>query len=129
MDLDDTSFACGVDSISEYEVLDELGMINYLVTGLLTNILATDPTARTPCDSILPVSAPDPAIITFLNNFELSGAHAKVCVVEFLLRDAIFASLHTCFFDGVFFFGVGSNTHRVYLDSVMRELIADGTLL
>jgi hypothetical protein len=115
MELDNTSFACWVDNISESEVLDELEMINYLVTGLLMNILATDPKSRTPCDSILPpVSAPDLAIINLLNRFELSSAHAMVCVVEFLLRDAIFASLHACFFDGVFFLE-SVRIHIVYI--------------
>jgi hypothetical protein len=123
----DLLFSCGIDKISEQEVVDNLRLLNYSVDNLLLNILSRDRTAGTfrvgvPGDN----HTSDTVLLGLINNHGFSAVEARDFVIEFLLRNALFASLYTNFFDGKYFYGVGSESLGKHLDRLMAELIAGG---
>lgn len=129
MSSGELSFACGVDELSETQVLDELNHLNYCIDNMIMNIMAADQSLRPQCTHQKPAeSACDTVLLAFIRNSQLSDQNARNVVVENHLRNLIFSLLHIHFFDGNFFFGVGSETLRENLDRMIMLLIAGGKL-
>ena len=122
----DLMFSCKIDKYSQVEILDDLQQLNYVVDELMLNIMASDKTIRSP-----PVPGTtadsDNGILDLIK--KLSAGNARDFVVEILLRESIYASLHANFFEGEYFFGLGSDCLRRYLDSMMATHIASGKSL
>jgi hypothetical protein len=125
-------FSCGIDRVSESEAVDAVLQLNYLVNNLIVNILAvglsSTPRSDNHVHSKLTV---DLELLTFLINHRdrFSDDEATLFVVEFIFRSLIFTIIHTHFFDGRNFFGIGSDHLRANLDRMMDELLAGGTSL
>lgn len=123
-------FSSGVDQLSETQVLDALHLLNYSIDNLIVNIIAADRLLPSHRNHKLPTdSACDAALLAFLRNSRLSDGDARSFVVENHLRNLVLILIHIHFFDGRFFFGVGSDTIREYLDRMITILIEDGKLL
>jgi uncharacterized membrane protein YozB (DUF420 family) len=122
-------FSCGIDRVSESEVVDAVHQLNYLVNNLIANILAvglsSTPRSDKRVHSKLTV---DLELLTFLINHRdrFSDDEATLFVVEFIFRSLIFTIIYTHLFDGRNFFGIGSDHLRANLDRMMDELLAGG---
>lgn len=129
MDLttDELLFGYSGDLGSEREVIDDLSGLNYLVDNLVFNIRSQNllsssvPPAYTTAG---PDSARD--LFMFIKEEQLSAGDAWNIVVDYILRNALYSAIHTNFFDGQFFFGVGTESYRLYLDRLMNELVESG---
>jgi hypothetical protein len=69
----------------------------------------------------------DYALYNFLRNFRFSVKDAKHFVVGVCIRNFIFSSLHSFFFEGRNFYGVGSKSLQEYLERMMSILESKGT--
>jgi hypothetical protein len=129
--MEETSFSCGVDLLSESQIVDAVNGLNYSIDNLIANVLAAEQCFSPPSDPDRnpPKLNTDAALLAFLNNSRLSDGNARVFVVEFLLRNLIISALHTHFFEGRHFFGVGNESLHAYLERMMTELIAGGRSL
>jgi len=126
----DLLFSCGVDKVSEAEIVVEVEALNYLIDLLIVGIMVADRKSRTcPAPKNAPQGAVDNDLLDLLIKHQLSVRNATEFVVEFLVRDAIHTSLHTNFFEGGFFFGVGSEPLSKNLECIMGELVASGGFL
>ena len=128
--FDELLFSCRVDDFSESDALNAVHRLNFLVDGLVLNIIANNRTSRSRTDVSYPTiqDMPD-ALGRFLMGHRLTDADARDLVTEFLLRNLVFSLLHTHYFDGDFFWGVGSDSLRMHLESIMTELFATGGFL
>jgi len=127
---DDLLFSCGVDGLSEIQIFESVQDINYLIDNLITNILAVDhslTTSQSNCGSRKYLhSESDIAALTVLSDCRLSRGNARVLAVEFILRNVIITTLHAHYFEGQFFFGVGSELLRLDLERMITELTIGG---
>jgi hypothetical protein len=128
-DSDELLYQCGVDDLSETEIVDAVHHLNYDIDRLIINVMAIDKDAR-PQSGSQEVSNPVPGGVLHkaLEDCWLSKASARDMVVEFFLRDLIVQLLHTHYFDGPCFFAVGSRSLRDHLENMMSELAAGGEL-
>ena len=122
---DDFLYNLKDDVSSILNVVEDLKLINYLVDKLITTILGAE---RFPDHHSIPGSIPDALVIDFLTKYPLSVVNAREFLVDFILRDSIFNSLHSSFFDGNYFFGVGSETLHSLLEEMILIMIANGML-
>jgi hypothetical protein len=93
----------GIGQISESQMVDAIHQLNLLIDKLILGIIAA----------------------------EHSGKREVEPVVNFYLRNLIITSLHTHFFDGQHFFGVGNDFCHTHLERMMTELtqVVGGKLL
>jgi hypothetical protein len=120
-------FSCGIDPLSETEIVDEVHAFNYLVVDFLDNLQADDISA-TPKNLTQKNSESDihPDLLELLRNRQYSDRDAKNFVIEFVLRTLIFTIIHSHFFDGRTFFGIGSDHLRANLERMIDVLRAGG---
>jgi len=120
-------FSCGIDPLSETEIVDEVHAFNYLVVNFLDNLQADDISA-TPKNLTQKNSESDihPDLLELLRNRQYSDRDAKNFVIEFVLRTLIFTIIHSHFFDGRTFFGIGSDHLRANLERMIDVLRAGG---
>jgi len=125
MDASDLLFSCNIDSLSECQIVDQVNELNYLVDNFIMNILDSEVDHHT-LESHTNFRKPQQSNVcaTFLYN--LSFKNAKEIIAEFFIRNMILNVLHTHFFDGDNFFGIGSELHRAYMERMLSELIASG---
>jgi hypothetical protein len=127
--FDDLLFSCRVDTFSEIDALNAVQRLNYLVDGLIVNIIANHHPSGSGFDACYPTnqdSDDSDALGKFLKSHRLTDVDARDFVAEFLLRNLVFSLLHTHYFDGPFFWGVESESLRTHLERVMTELFATG---
>lgn len=124
-------FNCGVDDISESEVDELLRSMNYSIDHMITTIIFQYSDSRGadrhPVSHQQPLKIDD-TLLQIINKYRLSERNARILVVEFYLRNLIITSIHSHFFEGEHFFGVGSESLRGNLDHMMNELIVNGKL-
>ena len=123
------AFSCRVDEISERHVVDDIQGLNYLINNLLMSILLAKRIQSVTSSgerSNHRTGSGDISILRLIREHHLSEEDALFLVVEFVLRGLIYSLLYKHYFEGDFFFGVGSETHRAYLDSMMEELLSSG---
>ena len=127
MSADISLFHCGIDPLSETEIVDEVHAFNYLVVNFLDNLQADDISA-TPKNLTQKNSESDihPDLLELLRNRQYSDRDAKNFVIEFVLRTLIFTIIHSHFFDGRTFFGIGSDHLRANLERMIDVLRAGG---
>ena len=120
---DDLLFSCGVDDISETDIVHSVHGINYLIDNLISNILI-NAHSSTPLAISRPPSSQcfDLGLLAILKDHMSTEEDAKIFLVEFLLRSLILTIIHLYFFDGRFFFGVGSGDLREKLECMLHEL-------
>ena len=127
---DNILFGCSIDNSSERDIIDALLGLNYLVDNFIFNLVISNQLQNSPFSTV-PSSALinlDAGLSTFLTEHSPTPKDAWSIAIDFFLRNVIFSLIHTHFFDGNIFFGVGSDIHRQYLDLLMSELIASGML-
>lgn len=114
---------------TEIEAAHALHQINYLIHNLITSI-SFDHAPKFQCKTrnTLPLEIDD-TLIKFLNDTCLTVNDTITYVIDILLRNLIFESLHAQFFKGHFFFGVASHLLSEYLENMMLELITDSRIL
>lgn len=121
------------DEISlESDITRSVKRLNESINDLIISILGT---ARSE-SSISPFKYPKPleteinqGLFSFLANYDFNDHSAIEYVVEYVVRNMIFTSIHFQFFEGKFFFGVGSRPIREYLDRLMSAMIGMGKSL
>ena len=130
MSADISLFHCGIDPLSETEIVDEVHAFNYLVVNLLVNLQADDISA-TPKNLSQNHSESEihPELLELLRNRQYSDRDARNFVIEFVLRTLIFTIIHSHFFDGRTFFGIGSDHLRANLERMIDDLRAGGMIL
>ena len=132
---DDILFDCSIDKSSERDIVDALSGLNYLVDNFIFNLLMSNQLQGSPLFAVpspafvnVPKSTLDQGLLTYLTEHCSTAEDAWNTTIDFFLRNIIFSLIHTYFFDGEFFFGVGSDIHRQYLDRLMSQLMASGML-
>jgi hypothetical protein len=115
-----------IDDISERLAVNDLHEINNLINDLIASIQTSNPTSASRLDLAQRFELDPSSCAAFL--IGLTFQKAKKFVAEFFVRSTIVALLHVHFFDGEIFFGVGSETHRVILETIIGKLNASGTL-
>ena len=66
-----------------------------------------------------------PVLLSLLKDSQLSD-DTRDLVLEIILLNLIISLVHKHFFKGRNFFGVGSETHRKYLETMLSKLVAGG---
>jgi hypothetical protein len=130
----DFDFSCDIDHVSEDEVVNATLDINYSINNFIVNIMADKRSIPTSKPSYSESEKKptekdcDKNLLRYLIESRLSDHIAIDFVVEFPLRNLIITLLHTHFFEGDRFFGVGSESLCSHLERMMSELIAGGEL-
>ena len=91
--IDDTP-PSGIDQSSEIRMVNAVNRLNLLIDEMILGIVAADH----------------------------SNEREVEVVVKFYLRNLVIISLHTHFFDGQHFFGVGNDLYHTRLERMMTEL-------
>ena len=66
---------------------------------------------------------------SILSKHQLSAVLTRTFVVEFLLKSVIYTILHSVFFKGGIFYGVGLEGLQRNLDRISDKLVANGEFL
>ena len=108
--------------------VDAVKSINEKIDDLISFLLHSpdfpSPVLR---DSADPEVALDDVLVDFMMDQQLSAKVARGFVVGVYLRQTIFRTLHKSFFEGRFFYGVGSEIYGQFLDAIMSKLESEGT--
>ena len=119
---DDLLFQCGVDDLSENEIVNAVNDLNYLIDSLISNIQAITPNGHREDSK----SVSGGVLHKMLDGCRLTVEDARHLVAEFFLRDLIISLLHVHFFSGDFFFAVGSGSLRESLEHLMEAFESGG---
>ncbi|KAF8151659.1 hypothetical protein B0H34DRAFT_136082 [Crassisporium funariophilum] len=127
-------YRCAVDRISEAGIGKAVDAVNYAVDSMIANLIdqigSARPHFKRPAmnDSRynLP-SGPMEAVYHCLWKEKL-GKSKREFLLEAILHDRVCGLLFHAFFDGEFFFGIGSNAHCTFLESLFLNINGDGTL-
>ena len=140
----DLYFSCKIDKVSEVEIVDAVQTINYSIDNLITNILAgVEEFKLSYCKlspshknrnrrNILQNLKPDfkldiPRLQSLLiDSPSPLSDDMRDYIVDLILHDLVSSLIHKKFFKGGHFFGVGSETHQEYLESLFSKLATGG---
>ena len=111
-----------MDQLSETDIVNQLQELNYMVDELVASLSCLLPTHHT-LPSITPV---DLSFLSFIRKHSIRVENAWVIGVEFCLKNSIFAIVYAHFFEGDNFFGVGSETRRAWLETMLSGLYSMG---
>ena len=133
----DLNYACKIDAVSEAEIVDAVRGINYSIDTLINNILASVKGLKLSYSkrssrknrSLRDIpSNPDldiPLLQSLLTDPpSLLSDDSRDFVVETILHNLICSLIHERFFKGGHFFGVGSDAHHEYLETMFSKLVA-----
>ena len=135
----DLNYSCKIETASEAEIIGAVQSINYSIDNLVSNILEGvkefNLSYRKPsleedqnrCDIPTNPELDIPLLQSLLiNPPSLLSDDTRDNVVKTILRNLFCLLVHKHFFKGGHFFGVGSETHREYLETMFSKLVADG---
>jgi hypothetical protein len=119
----DDLYMCGVDDFTETEIRDGVERLNYLIDNLIVGILVSNNYFRTQEEL---KAVPGGELHEYLKDCWLSEGNVRELIVEFFLRDLIFSSLYSHFFEGEVFSAVGSGALQNSLELIMARLVSGG---
>lgn len=134
----DYMYSCKIDAVSEAEIVDAVQDINYSIDILISNIMAEVKDFRLSYHKVSPrtrkkqnlcdIPSNDIQVLQSLisDSPSLLSDDTRDEVVEIILHHLTTSLIHKHFFQGEHFFGVGSETHREYLETMFSKLIAGG---
>ena len=115
------------DEPSDDQMVETVQGLNAAIDNLLSKMLIDAQTPNT-LTTLPETSGPyfDYSLLNFFQRYRLSLSSARKYVVEIYIRNTILDAIHTQFFDGHHFFGVGSETYHAIVEQFMSALLSNG---
>lgn len=125
----DVAFSCNIDSTSHAEVVYAVENLSSSIEDFVCNLIDTILGSGL---SLRPshLMAPEPATVLACPLQCLTDStlpdQLRTVVVENVLRDLLCKTIHKHYFRGKHFFGVGSEPHSLFLETLLTKLATCG---